>query len=216
MPPSMRRAMTKSSMFRLAGAALLALATLGAPAAEQWSAGAAQAQPGARPGWDDLEHSHWIADGRDDAPRKIYVFMDANCKFCTKFWSDARPWVDSGKVQLRHVMVAVIAPSSAGKAAAIMADPDPAKRLFTYEQTHAFGVVRMMAGGPHHGFDDPNLQPLATIPQPVGRLLADHDRMMQAFGIQGTPGVVFRESDGQLVARPGLSPTELRRVLGPL
>ena len=206
--------MTPLSMFRLAGAAFLALATLGAPAAEQWSAGAAQTQPGARPGWDDLEHSHWIADGRDDAPRKIYVFMDANCKYCTKFWSDARPWVDSGKVQLRHIMVAVIAPTSAGKAAAIMADPDPAKRLFTYEQAHAFGVVRMMAGGPHHGFDDPNLQPLTPVPPALRGELADHDRMMTALGIQGTPGIVFRDSNGQLVARPGIPPEELPAILG--
>ena len=39
--------------------------------------------------------------------------------------------------------------------------------------------------------------------------------MMQAFGIQGTPGLVFRGPDGQLVARPGLSPPqELPMILG--
>jgi thiol:disulfide interchange protein DsbG len=208
--------MTQLSMFRLAGAAFLALATFGAPAAEQWSAAAAQVQPGARPSWDDLAHSHWIADGRDDAPRKIYVFMDANCKYCTKFWSDARPWVASGKVQLRHIMVAVIAPSSAGKAAALLVDPDPARRLASFEQAHAFGVVRMMAGGQHHSLEDPNLQPLAAIPADVGRLLADHDRTMQAFGLRGTPGIVFRAANGQVVAKAGLSPEELPQVLGAL
>ena len=207
--------MTKTSLIRLAGAACLALAALGAAAA-QWSAGAAQAQAGARPTWDDLAHSHWIADGRDDAPRKIYVFMDANCKYCTKFWSDARPWVNSGKVQLRHLMVAVIAPSSAGKAATLFVDPDPAKRLSSFEQAHAFGVVRMMAGGQHASLEDPNLQPLEPIPAKIDGIIGDDERLMHAFGLQGTPGIVFRLPSGQLVARPGLLPEELPAVLGPL
>ena len=206
--------MTKLPLIRLAGAAFLALAAIGTSAAAQWSA--PQSQAGSAATWDDLEHSHWIADGRDDAPRKIYVFMDANCKYCTKFWSDARPWVNSGKVQLRHVMVAVIAPSSAGKAAAILADADPARRLFSFEQAHAFGVVRMMANGQRPSLEDPNLQPLAVIPANVGRQLADHDRMMRSLGIQGTPGIVFRAANGQVVAKPGLAPEELSQVLGAL
>lgn len=203
--------MTKISMIRLASAALLAFAAIGAAAAAQWS----PSQAGAPATWDDLEHSHWIADGRDDAPRKIYVFMDANCKFCTKFWSDARPWVDSGKVQLRHVMVAVIAPSSAGKAATILSDADPARRLSVFEQAHAFGVVRMMANGQRPSLEDPNLQPMATIPADIARRLDDDDRMMRSLGIQGTPGIVFRAANGQLFAKGGLAPEELPQVLGP-
>jgi len=208
--------MTPSPLIRLAGAACLALATLGAAAATQWSAGAAQTQAGQAPTWDDLAHSRWIADGREDAPRKVYVFMDANCKYCTKFWSDARPWVNSGKVQLRLIMVAIIAPSSAGKAATILLDPDPAKRLSSYEQAHAFGVVRMMANGQQPSLEDPNLQPLATIPAGVTRQLDDDGRMMRSLGLQGTPGIVFRAANGQLVAKPGLTPEELPQVLGAL
>jgi thiol:disulfide interchange protein DsbG len=208
--------MTKTPLIRLAGAACLLLAALGATAATQWSAGAAQTQAGPRPTWDDLAHSHWIADGRDDAPRKVYVFMDANCKYCTKFWSDARPWVDSGKVQLRHVMVSVIAPSSAGKAATLLVDPDPAKRLSSFEQAHAFGVVRMLAGGQHASLEDPNLQPLEPIPTRISGLIDDDERLMHAFGLQGTPGIVFRLPTGQVVTRPGLLPEEMTTVLGPL
>ena len=204
--------MTKFPLICLAGAALLALASVQAPAA-QWT-GAVQRQGAPAPSLEDLAHAKWIADGRDDAPRKVYVFMDANCKYCTKFWSDARPWVDSGKVQLRHIMVAVIAPTSAGKAATLMVDPDPARRLASYEQAHAFGVVRMMTGGPHHGLEDPNLQPLLPIPAAVGRTLENHAELMRALGLQGTPGIVFRGLDGQLVARPGLAPQDLPLALG--
>src|ERR1700754_2175348 len=76
-----------------------------------------------------LEHAHWVLDGSAKAPRTVYVFTDPNCPYCNKFWGDARPWVDSGKVQLRHIMVAVIAPTSAGKAATPLTDRDPAGRL---------------------------------------------------------------------------------------
>jgi thiol:disulfide interchange protein DsbG len=206
--------MSKLPLICLVAAALLGLAAVDAPAA-QWT-GAARRQGAAAPTWDDLSHTQWIADGRDDAPLKVYVFMDANCKYCTKFWSDARPWVDSGKVQLRHIMVAVIAPTSAGKAAALMVDPDPSRRLRTYEQAHAFGVARMMANGPHHSLDDPQLQPMQAIPAAIGRTLQDHEGLMRALGMTGTPGIVLRGLDGRLVTRAGLASGDLPTVLGVL
>ena len=97
--------MNKLPLISLAAAALLTLASFDAPAA-QWT-GVAQRE-GAPVTLDELQQARWIADGRDDAPRKVYVFLDANCIYCAKFWADARPWVDSGKVQLRYLMVAVI------------------------------------------------------------------------------------------------------------
>ena len=206
--------MNKLPLISLAGAALLALAAVQAPAA-QWT-GAIERQGAAPISWADLERSRWIADGRDDAPRKVYVFMDANCKYCTKFWSDARPWVRSGKVQLRHIMVAVIAPTSAGKAATLMVDPDPARRLAAFEEAHAFGVVRMLAGGTRHSLEDPNLPPMDTIPAAVGRSLDEHERLMLALGMHGTPGIVFRGLDGKLVTRPGIPQDELPAILGEL
>lgn len=205
----------KFPLICLAGVAVLALAAVQAPAASRWSA-ATEHRAGSPGDWEQLEHSRWIADGRDDAPRKVYVFLDANCKYCTKFWSDARPWVNAGKVQLRHVMVGVIAPSSPGKAATLLADPDPSRRLAAYEQAHAFGVVRMMAGGPHQTLEDPNLAPMDPVPDALARTLSDNEDLMHGFGLMGTPGIVFRAKDGRVVAKPGLSPEELPQVLGPL
>jgi thiol:disulfide interchange protein DsbG len=205
----------KFPLICLAGAALLALASFDVPAASRWSA-ATQRRDASPATWEQLEHARWVADGRADAPRKVYVFLDVNCKYCTKFWSDARPWVNAGKVQLRHIMVGVIAPSSSGKAATLLADPDPAMRLAAFEQAHAFGVVRMMAGGPHQTLEDPNLAPMEPVPEALARTLADDEDLMHGFGLMGTPGIVFRAQDGRVVAKPGLSPEELPQVLGPL
>jgi thiol:disulfide interchange protein DsbG len=83
--------------------------------------------------WKQLEASHWIADGQAKAPRSVYVFTDPNCPYCNKFWADARPWVDSGKVTLRHIMVGILTPTSAAKAAALLADKNPSAALAAHE-----------------------------------------------------------------------------------
>ena len=78
--------------------------------------------------WAKMEKSAWIADGRDDAPRKVYLFSDPNCPYCNMFWEQARPWVESGKVQLRHIMVGIIREDSPGKSAALLAARTRPKR----------------------------------------------------------------------------------------
>ena len=79
--------------------------------------------------WGQLEKSHRIAGGRESAPRTVYVFTEPKGPYCNKLWADARPWVDAGKLQLRHVMVGILTPTSAGKAAALLDAKDPAAAL---------------------------------------------------------------------------------------
>ncbi len=62
--------------------------------------------------WGEMEKSNWIEDGKQDAPRIVYLFSDPNCPYCNMFWEQARPWVESGKVQLRHIMVGIMPPCS--------------------------------------------------------------------------------------------------------
>ena len=187
-------------LLNLAASALLALASVNVPAA-QWSGAQRQEAPVT---WDELAHTKWIADGRDDAPRKVYVFMDANCGYCTKFWAEARPWVDSGKVQLRYIMVAVIAPTSGRKAAAVMTDPDPARRLARYELARATGANPQ----------DAVLEPPLGIPPAIGLQLEQHEGLMVALGLRGTPGLVYRGLDGQMSTRGGVATENLPLVLG--
>jgi thiol:disulfide interchange protein DsbG len=206
--------MTKLPLITLAAATLLALASFGAPAQAQGT-GMVQRQ-GAPVTAEMLQQTRWIADGRADAPRKVYVFIDANCVYCAKFWADARPWVDGGKVQLRYIMVAVIAPTSAGRAATLLGDPDPAKRLAEFERSHAFGVARMMQGGPHHSMQDASLPPTVPIPEAVARGLQANEGLMDALSLRGTPGIVFQGLDGRLVALGGMPADGLARLFGPL
>ncbi|MEP6505720.1 MAG: thiol:disulfide interchange protein DsbG [Betaproteobacteria bacterium] len=200
-----------TSTFRLAILPLLAALALGAPAqaADSWTGGGAQARVAVpRPEWNDLERATYLADGRDDAPRRIYVFMDTNCGYCTKLWAQSRPWVDAGKVQLRYLMVGVISPTSAGKAAAILADRNPAARFDAYERARAFGAS--------HAMGNPNVEPLDPIPPAFDRVLEDHLRMMAGLSLRGTPGIAFRAQNGQVATRPGLSAEDMALIFGAL
>lgn len=59
-----------------------------------------------------MEKASWILDGKKDAPVIVYVFADPFCPYCKQFWQQARPWVESGNVQLRTLLVGVIKPES--------------------------------------------------------------------------------------------------------
>lgn len=76
---------------------------------------------------------HGYSTVKKDAPVVLYVFADPFCPYCKQFWQQARPWVESGKVQLRTLLVGVIKPESPATAAAILAAKDPAKTWHDYE-----------------------------------------------------------------------------------
>ena len=165
--------------------------------------------------WSKLESSHWIEDGKKGAPRTVYVFTDPNCPYCNKFWADARPWVDSGKVVLRHVMVGILTPTSAGKAAALLADKDPAAALAAYERGHMEQNAKSIASRQVRPLGDAGLKPLASIPADIQAKLAANERLMASLGLQATPAMVWRDATGAVQMRSGAPESALAAVLGP-
>lgn len=150
--------------------------------------------------WSKLEKAKWVLDGQANAPRVVYTFTDANCPYCHSFWEAARPWVESGKVQLRHVMVGVIRQDSANKAAAILQASDPGEALAENERKQAAGGIK----------------PLATVPAPVRTQLDSNERLMLELGFQGTPGILFHDDDGNVQRRSGMPQgNDINVVLGP-
>lgn len=150
--------------------------------------------------WKQLEKSAWIADGSKNAPRVIYTFTDPNCPYCNKFWNDARPWVKAGKVQLRHVIVAIITDTSAGKAAALLSAKDPQVALTQHEQQHAGGGVK----------------PLDQISATVHAQLDANQKLMQQLGAAATPTIFYKDASGNLQKIQGAPSAEmLTKILGP-
>jgi thiol:disulfide interchange protein DsbG len=150
--------------------------------------------------WAALQSSTWIADGANNAPRVVYAFTDPNCPYCHRFWEAARPWIESGKVQLRHVMVGVIRPDSANKVATMLTAKSPSDALVRNERT----------------FDKGGIEAAAKVPEAVRQKLDGNEKLMLQMGFQGTPGIVFLDADGVLQRRSGLpSADQLPVVLGP-
>lgn len=165
--------------------------------------------------WARVERSHWIADGSDKAPRVVYVVTDANCPYCNKLWADARPWVDSGKVQLRHIMVGILTPTSEGKAAALLADKDPASALAAHARANAVPTAKAMALGRPRPVGDDGLQPLATIPPAIASRLQANEELMDSLQLRATPAMVWRDAQGRLQTRTGAPESALPAIFGP-
>lgn len=150
--------------------------------------------------WNRLEKSTWIADGSKGAARVVYVFTDPNCPYCNKFWNDARPWVKAGKVQLRHVMVAILTDTSAGKAAALLTAKDPQAALAEHERERADGGVK----------------PLTQISATVRAQLNANQNLMEQLGSSATPTIFYKDAGGMLQKREGAPTAEmLTEILGP-
>ena len=165
--------------------------------------------------WQQLERSHWIADGKADAPRTVYVFTDPNCPYCNKFWADARPWVDSGKVQLRHIMVGLLTPTSTGKAAALLASKNPADALATYERGHVADNAKVLGAGRPRPLGDAGLKPLASIPPKIQAQLDTNEKLMASLRLQATPAFAWRDATGAVQSRSGAPPAAMAQILGP-
>ncbi|PRB82012.1 thiol:disulfide interchange protein DsbG [Pseudomonas sp. MYb185] len=158
------------------------------------------AQPLAERTWAQLDKAAWVQDGELDAPRVVYAFSDPNCPYCNQFWQAARPWVDAGKVQLRHVMVGMLRADSATKAAAILDAADSTAAL-TQNETR---------------FADGGIAPAKAVSAATQQRLDDNQRLMVGLGFRGTPGIVARGSDGLLQKLNGLPrPDALLELLGP-
>lgn len=150
--------------------------------------------------WAQLESATWVRDGRPHAPRIVYTFTDANCPYCHRFWEAARPWVDAGKVQLRHILVGIIKEDSPAKAAAILGAQDPSAALAENEQKQGQGGIA----------------PVKSISATARKTLEQNQMLMMSLGFRGTPGVVVRDSGGGIKKYNGMPQQgALAEVLGP-
>ncbi|MGV8844771.1 MAG: thiol:disulfide interchange protein DsbG [Pseudomonas sp.] len=147
-----------------------------------------------------MQDSTWIADGSDSAPRVVYVFSDPNCPYCNLFWKQARPWVDAGKVQLRHIMVGMLRADSAAKAAALLTAKQPAAALNEHERAGKAST----------------LKPMKTIAAEVQQQLDDNLALMGELGAAATPAIFYQDADGRLQQQQGAPNADnLTKIMGP-
>lgn len=155
--------------------------------------------PAGRELWQRMEKADWILDGQKTAPRVVYVFADPYCPYCKQFWQQARPWVESGKVQIRTLMVGMIKPESPAAAAAILSAKDPAKSWHEYEQSNG----KMTLALPK------------TIPPAIMRSLNLNQKIMDDLGANATPAIYYMNEENVLQQAVGLPDAEkLKTIMG--
>ena len=149
--------------------------------------------------WAELAKASWIAEGATRPKRIVYVFTDTECPYCHKLWAATQPLLAGGDVQVRHVMVAVIAPQSRGRAAAILDAADPQAALQQHERSFGHSTVA----------------PQPSVPAATASRIDANNALMEKLGIHGTPATVYEDADGQVRMLQGMLPEDrLKAIFG--
>lgn len=155
--------------------------------------------PAGRELWKRMEKADWLLDGKKEAPRVVYVFADPYCPYCKQFWERARPWVESGKVQLRTLLVGVIKPESPAAAAAILSAKDPAQRWNAFEKSNGKLTLALPK----------------TVPPAITKTLNINQKIMDDLGANATPAIYYMNEDNVLQQEVGLPDDEkMKTIMG--
>ncbi|ACK78474.1 thiol:disulfide interchange protein, putative [Acidithiobacillus ferrooxidans ATCC 23270] len=123
---------------------------------------------------------------------EITAFVDPNCIFCHKFYEEAKPLIEAGKLRVRYVVVAFLKPSSMPKAAAILGAADPAAAMAKNEK--GFDAVTEEGG-------------IAPAQNPAAATLSaveNNTRLLGESGEMATPTLIYCNSKGEPTLVHGL------------
>jgi len=143
------------------------------------------------PDFSKLENSAYLVEGAKSPKTIVYAFMDPNCIFCHLEWKALQAYEKVG-LQVRWIPVAFLKPTSQGMAAALLESKQPAE-LLTVLQTKF--DVKNEAGG---------IEPLAVVSAGSKAKIAANSELMHAFGFNGTPGMIYKDSTGKVQYHPGM------------
>lgn len=88
-----------------------------------------QPDPAANRLYQILQTAHFIEQGQQNAPHRMYVIFDPNCIFCHALFEASQKQVDTGKLAIRWVPIGVMKRSSPLKVMAILSAASPIDAL---------------------------------------------------------------------------------------
>jgi thiol:disulfide interchange protein DsbG len=136
--------------------------------------------------WQALASATWFAGGNPDAKRIVYAFEDTRCPYCHRLWKGTQPLLEKGNVQIRTILVGVIAQESLPEAANIPDAEDPAAAWDENEED--FGK---------------NPAPGDASQASLAKMRAN-TALMQKLGFMGTPDIVWKDAEGRIRAMQGM------------
>ena len=144
--------------------------------------------PMGREMWKKLNAAHPLKEGAESAPRKVFVF------------AEAQPWVKAGKVQLNTLLVAFLNPNSGRNASAILNAKDPVSAWKTYE----------LSGGKKLP------KPEAAASRETVEILQNHQTLMDSLGANATPALSYLTEQNELQQVVGMpNAKQLEAMFGP-
>lgn len=166
----------------------------------------ATAAPAAPPGeslWLRLQRASWVRQGAEHPEHLIYVIMDANCPYCHDLWLSLQPHYRRG-LEVRYLLVGIIASDSPGKAAAILESRDPSRALDRNERQWARLPDDLGGGIP------PRKRPR---PETLSAIRAN-EQLMHDLGAPGTPALIYRSADHVVhLVQSSADPAKLQSIL---
>ncbi|HVA56131.1 MAG TPA: thiol:disulfide interchange protein DsbG [Gammaproteobacteria bacterium] len=147
--------------------------------------------------WQQLDQSTWIAEGTSKPERIVYVFTDTECPYCHKLWLAVQPYLQQGKVQMRNIIVAVIAPASLGRGAAVLTADDPAATMRRHEQAFGHSPIK----------------PLASVDPKIRAKIEANEVLMNRVNAFATPAIINRDAHGRIHMILGLPDTATMQVI---
>jgi thiol:disulfide interchange protein DsbG len=149
--------------------------------------------------WAELAKASWIAEGSVKPKRIVYVFTDTECPYCHRLWQATQPLLAGGDVQVRHIIVAVIAPASLGRAAAILDAASPAQALHQHESAFGHSPIK----------------PESAVPAATAKRIKANIDLMARLGIHGTPATIYKSPAGKIFSLQGLPPADrIKTIFG--
>lgn len=138
--------------------------------------------------WPRLESSQVVQEGSKDAETILYSFTDPNCPYCVRFRQQINPWIESNEVQIRHIMVGMLAEDSVRRSAMILESPNSAELLQQQQATMRKGGIEL----------DPELVSKGYL------TVREHNNLMGDLDFYGTPMTVYRDQDNEIQVIQGI------------
>jgi len=141
--------------------------------------------------WQAAEKATWIAEGAKDPKTIVYALADPHCPYCHAFWLASQAYEKVG-LQVRWIWVSYLHADGEAKVAAMLEAKDPAKAMNRHERHFRQGGIA----------------PLKNPDPKVIKEIQANTRLMQQFGINGTPAILYKDGDGDaklIQGMPGLS-----------
>lgn len=131
------------------------------------------------------QKTNWVQEGKDSAPHKMYIMIEPNCSACHMMYKDVAPLIASGQLAVRWILVSFMKKESDGMNAAIMTAKNPGAAIAMDEKNFN---MQTETGG---------IQPLPTVSDDIKAKLKQNMSFMMNNGFIGTPGLIFKTTNGQ-------------------